>query len=84
MSWSGQAAVCRPQNATAIWCSDVHVGIFTSSCAAGRPIILRAIPSIAAYLPMLQHNLSVDRSGNTTAFMKITACIGRSPRVALV
>lgn len=52
MSGPGQAAVCRPQNATAIWCSDVHLGIFTSSftssCAAGRLITLSAIRSIAA------------------------------------
>lgn len=88
MSWLGQAAVCRPQNATGIWCSDVHVGIFTSSftssCAAGRLITLRTILSIAACLPMLQHNLSADCSGKTTAFMKTPACIRRSPRVALV
>lgn len=88
MSWPGQAAVCRPQNATGIWCSDVHLGIFTSSftssCAAGRLIILKAILSIAACLPMLQHNLSADCSAKTTAFMKTTACISRSPRVALV
>lgn len=73
MSGPGQAAVCRPQNATGIWCSDVHVGIFTSSftssCAAGRLITLRAILSTAACFPMLQHNLSADCSGTTTAFM---------------
>lgn len=74
MSGPDQAAVCRPQNATGIWCSDVHVGIFTSSftssCSAGRLITLKAILSAAACLPMLQHNLSADCSGKTTAFME--------------
>lgn len=43
---------------------------FTSNCSAGRLITLNAILSTAACLPMLQHKLSADCSGKTTAFME--------------
>lgn len=83
MSGSGQATICPRQNATAVWCSYLDAGIFTSSftscCAAAWLIALRSNLSAAACLPTLQRNLSAVCSGKTTPSMNTTACLSRSP-----